>query len=122
MERQVLVTTHSMTTQGVHLGVIRELMGTLGLATRAGQEHVMHKMLGLLRTEILRDGLPLTGRQLADVMDALRDLEHEAGRIAPMPAAFNDNARLVVDVLAQAWGDSLAPARHLSLPVSSLNR
>ena len=87
------------------LGVIRELMSALHMVTQSGQEYVMHKMLGILRTEILREGLPLTDGQLGAVMNALTELEHEVGRVAPLPAAFNDKARVVVDVLARAWSD-----------------
>lgn len=85
------------------LEVIRELMSALDLATRSGQGHVMRKMLGILRAEILGVGLRLTDGQLGVVMNTLTELEHEAGRVAPLPAAFNDNARVVVDVLVRSW-------------------
>jgi hypothetical protein len=86
------------------VAVIRELMGTFDVVTRSGQDHVMRKVLRILRTEVLSVGLSLTDGQLGVVMSSLNDLEHEAGRVVPRPAAFNDNASVVVDVLVKARG------------------
>ena len=84
------------------LGVIRELMESLDVVTRSGQDHVMQKLLRILRGEMLREGLPLSSLQLGAAMNALTELEHEAGRVTPMPSVFNDSARVVVDVLTNA--------------------
>ncbi len=87
------------------LRVIRELMDSLDVVTRSGQDHVMQKLLRILRGEMLREGLPLSTLQVGTAMDALTDLEHEAGRVTPMPSVFNDSARVVVEVLTQASSD-----------------
>ncbi len=86
---------------GERLNVVGELMGTLELVTRAGQQHVMHKILGILRREMLLVASPFAAADLAALLEAMAELEHEAGRIAPTAAAFNRQARIVTDVLGQ---------------------
>ena len=84
------------------LGVVRELIGTLDIVTRDGQTHVMHRVLAILRGEILQADLPLTAPEAVAATDALAELEHEAGRIAPAPRAFNRHAEIVVGILRHA--------------------
>jgi hypothetical protein len=81
------------------LGVIRQLMDSLDVVTRSGQDHVMQKLVRILRGEVLREGLSLSSLQVGTAMNALTDLEHEAGRVTPMPAVFNDSARILVGLL-----------------------
>lgn len=81
------------------LEIARELLGTLKHATRAGQAHVMQRVLRLLHREILCPNLRLTEQQLGTVMTAVTDLEHESVRVAPDVAIFNARAQIVVDVL-----------------------
>ena len=83
------------------LGVVDELLRALELVTQAGQEHVMNKILGILRREILRVAAPFAAADLASLLNAMAELEHEAGRIAPTAAAFNRHARVVTGVLEQ---------------------
>ena len=83
------------------LNVVNELMGTLELVTRAGQQHVMSRILSILRGEILSLGFPLAAADLASLLDAMAELEHEAGRIAPTAAAFNRHARVITSVLGK---------------------
>ena len=83
------------------LTVVDELMGTLELVTRAGQQHVMNRILSILRGEILSLGFPLATADLASLLDAMAELEHEAGRIAPTAAAFNLHARVITGVLGK---------------------
>ena len=83
------------------LGVIRELMDSLDVVTRSGQDHVMQKLVRILRGEMLREGLALSSPQLGAAMNALTELEHEAGRVTPTPSVFNDSARVVVGLLTQ---------------------
>ena len=83
------------------LTVVDELMGTLELVTRAGQQHVMNRILSILRREILSLGFPLATADLASLLDAMAELEHEAGRIAPTAAAFNLHARVITGVLGR---------------------
>ena len=85
------------------LAVVRELMSSLEVVTRSGRDHVMQKLVRIHRGEILREGLPLTGLQLRAAMKALTALEQETGRATPIPGAFNDSARVVVDALSRAW-------------------
>ena len=81
------------------MGVVTELTEALNLATRPGQEHLMHKVVGILRGEILEVKAPLGGADLACLLDAMSELEHEAGRISPLPNVFNRQVRVVVDAL-----------------------
>ena len=84
------------------LDIIRELMLTLDLVTRSGQGHVMERLLSILRRELVH-AEPLAEPQLVVVTTALAQLGHEAGRISPVPAVFNDHVRRVVDILSNAW-------------------
>ena len=84
------------------LDVTRELMGALEDATRPGQEHLMRKVLEILRQEVLRPGLRLGEADLAVVTLALAELEHEVARPAPDLAGFNRRAQTVMDALAVA--------------------
>jgi hypothetical protein len=81
------------------LGVIRELMDSLDFVTRSGQDHVMQKLVRILRGEMLREELSLSSLQLGAAMNALTDLEHEAGRVTPMPNVFNGSASVLVGLL-----------------------
>jgi hypothetical protein len=83
------------------LTVVGELMGTLELVTRAGQQHVMGRILTILRGEILSLVFPLAEGDLASILEAMAELEHEAGRIAPTAAAFNRHARIITSVLGR---------------------
>lgn len=87
------------------LEVIQDLLATLGQATRSGQDHLMLKLVAMLRGEVLQAGLPLTGLEVVAVSDALTKLEHEAGRIAPTVVVFDGEARVIIDVLCRAWRD-----------------
>jgi hypothetical protein len=83
------------------LNVVDELMGALELVTQAGQQHVMNKILSILRREILSMASPVAAVDLASLLDAMAELEHEAGRIAPTADAFNRHARVVTGVLGK---------------------
>lgn len=81
------------------LGVVSELTDALNLATRPGQEHLMKKVLAILRREILDLSAPLCGAELTRLLDAMSELEHEAGRIAPLPSDFNRHAQVIIEAL-----------------------
>lgn len=91
------------------LGVVTELTEALNLATRPGQEHLMNKVLAILRREILELSAPVHGAELARLLDAMSELEHEAGRIAPLPSAFNRHARVIIEALLRASDTSAFP-------------
>jgi hypothetical protein len=91
------------------LGVVSELTEALNLATRPGQEHLMHKVLSILRREILDLRAPLFGSELARLLDAMSELEHEAGRIAPLASDFNRHAQVIIDALLRASDTSAFP-------------
>jgi len=84
------------------LGIVTELTVALNLATRSGQSHLMSKVLGILRREMLEVKGPLAGADLACLLNAMSELEHEVGRISPLPNAFNRHAQVVIDALLRA--------------------
>jgi hypothetical protein len=84
------------------LGIVTELTVALNLATRSGQSHLMNKVLGILRREMLEVKGPLAGADLACLLNAMSELEHEVGRISPLPNAFNRHAQVVIDALLRA--------------------
>ncbi len=88
------------------LSVVTELTQALNLATRSGQEHLINKVLTILRREILEVKAPLAGADLACLLDAMSELEHEAGRIAPLPNTFNRHAQVVIDALLRSCDTS----------------
>jgi hypothetical protein len=88
------------------MGVVTELMVALDLATRSGQEHLMNKVLTILRGEMLDAKGPLPGADLASLLGAMSELEHEAGRVSPLPNAFNRHAQVVIDALLRASATS----------------
>ena len=83
-----------------YLQVTCELLAALDQVTRSGQSPLMQKVLEILRREALRPDLQLGQPEVAAVMGAIQDLEHEAARRAPDPAAFNRRAQVVVAALA----------------------
>jgi len=84
------------------LGIVTELTVAFNLATRSGQSHLMSKVLGILRREMLEVKGPLAGADLACLLNAMSELEHEVGRISPLPNAFNRHAQVVIDALLRA--------------------
>ena len=82
------------------LEVTCELLGALDQVTRSGQSPLMRKVLDILRREALRPDLRLGQLEVDAVMGAIQDLEHEAARLAPDPAAFNRRAQVVVAALS----------------------
>jgi hypothetical protein len=100
------------------LGVIRELMDSLAVVTRSGQDHVMDKVVRILRGEMLREELSLSRLQLGAAMNALTELEHEAGRVTPMPNVFNDSARVLVGLLGQVSNEPM-PREEADEPAAS---
>jgi hypothetical protein len=84
------------------LTIARELLDAIGDATRPGQLHVMHRVLSILQREMLSPSLRLSEGQVAAVMAAVAELEHEAGRNAPDTEAFIGGAQEIVDLLSIA--------------------
>jgi hypothetical protein len=87
-------------TTNPYLQVTCEILGALDQVTRAGQSPLMRKVLDILRREALRPDLRLAQPEVAALMGAIEDLEHEAARRAPDPAAFNRRAQVVVAALS----------------------
>jgi hypothetical protein len=93
---------HVRTPLEARFGTLNGLMRALALAGLAGQEHLMNKMLVLLRREVLRLVSPIGAPDLSRLADAMTDLEHEAGRFAARPSIFNGHVSTAIDVLARS--------------------
>ena len=89
------------------LGVVTELTQALDTATRSGQEHLMHKALAILRREMLEVRAPLAEPDLTRLLSAMSELEHEAGRIAPLPNSFSRHAQEAIGALQRAFDTSV---------------
>lgn len=99
-------------------GTLNGLMHALDLAALAGQEHLMNKMLVILRRDVLRLVSPIGAADLSCLADAMTDLEHEAGRLAPRPSIFNGHVTTAIDVLTRSAGAGQASSTSASALMS----
>jgi hypothetical protein len=83
-------------------GITREVLTSLTEATRSGQRHLMCRVLDILQADIIRPTVRLTQPQVAVVMAAVTELQHEAARAGPDVALFCARARIVIDILSVA--------------------
>jgi hypothetical protein len=82
------------------IDAVREILRGLDTATVAGQQHLMMKVLGLLRTEAPAPDRWVGDQQWSKIARALEGLAHEASRMAPDACAFARQATIVADALA----------------------
>jgi hypothetical protein len=82
------------------IDAVREILRGLDTATAAGQQHLMMKVLGLLRTEAPAPDRWVGDRQWSKIAMALEGLAQEANRLAPDAGAFARQATIVADALA----------------------
>jgi hypothetical protein len=80
--------------------IARQVLHTLREATRAGQRHLMLRALDILQADIIRPTVRFTKPQVAAVMTAVTELQHEAARTAPDVALFCASATRVIDILS----------------------
>jgi sugar phosphate isomerase/epimerase len=85
--------------RGRRLDAVREILRALETATAAGQQHLMMKVLGLLRGEAPAPDHWMDDQQWSKIAAALEALAREADRRAPDAAAFRRQATLVTDAL-----------------------
>ena len=83
-------------------GMLKELMRAVDLVTLAEREQVMNKMLIILRREALGLDSPIAAADLASLSNAMTELEHEAGRVAPLPSVFNRHVEAAIGALRRA--------------------
>src|SRR6185312_5309044 len=81
------------------IGIMKDLMRGMALVTLVGQGHAMNKVLVLLRREALRLEPPVAADDLASFSNAMTELEHEVGRIAPSPSVFNQHIEVAIRAL-----------------------
>lgn len=84
------------------LDAVREILRGLDTATTAGQQHLMMKVLGLLRTEAPEPDRWVGDQQWIKIATALDGLAQEASRLAPDAGVFRRQATIVADALASS--------------------
>ena len=82
------------------LEIAGELLSALDEATGPGQAHLMRRILGIVRQEVLWTGLRLTGWRHAMVLATLGGLDREVVRRAPDLAEFRRRASDLLDLLS----------------------
>ena len=85
---------------GRRLEAVREILRALETATSAGQQHLMMKVLGLLRREAPAGDHWMDDHQWNKIAAGLEVLAHEAHRLAPDADAFKRQATMVADALS----------------------
>jgi len=91
--------TAEQVTSGRRLEAVREILRALETATTAGQQHLMMKVLGLLRREAPAGDHWMNEHQWNKIAAGLEVLAHEAARLAPDADAFKRQATLVAEAL-----------------------
>ena len=86
-------------TSRLRLDAVRDILRALETATPAGQQHLMMKVLGLLRHESPAQDNWVGDQQWSKIAAALDALALEASRLAPDAGAFTRQATAVADAL-----------------------
>ena len=81
------------------LDAVREILRALETATAAGQQHLMMKVLGLLRREAPERDHWVGDQQWSKIAAALEALAREAARLSPDSGAFARQAAALADAL-----------------------
>jgi hypothetical protein len=84
---------------GRRLDAVKDILRALETATPAGQQHLMMKVLGLLRREAPAGDHWMDDQQWNQIAAGLEVLAHEAHRLAPDADAFKRHAMIVADAL-----------------------
>jgi hypothetical protein len=86
----------------LRLDAVREILRALDSATAAGQQHMMVKVLGLLRHEAPARDHWVGDQEWNKIATALDALAREASRLAPDAGAFTRHATAVADALTRS--------------------
>lgn len=82
--------------------IMKDLMRGMELVALVEQGHAMSKMLVLLRREALRLEAPVAADDIASFSNAMTELEHEVGRLAPSPSVFTQHAEAAIGALRRS--------------------
>ena len=93
-------TTTELVASGRRLDAVREILRALETATAAGQQHLMMKVIGLLRGEAPARDHWVGDQQWSKIATALEALAREASRLSPDSGAFARQAAALADALA----------------------
>jgi hypothetical protein len=86
--------------RGWRLAVVEELLGDLDTVTFAGRHFTMHRVMGLLRLEVVAAEDGLSELQRRAIGRAIEDLGREESRPLPDADTFVSRARMITDTLA----------------------
>ena len=92
--------TTDLVASGRRLDAVREILRALETATAAGQQHLMMKVLGLLRREAPARDHWVGDQQWSKIAAALDALAREAARLSPDSGAFARQAAAVAAALS----------------------
>jgi len=93
------LSTTDVVTSERRLDAVRDILRALETATAAGQQHLMMKVLGLLRREAPTSDHWMNDATWNKIAAGLEALAHEANRLAPDADAFKRHATIVADAL-----------------------
>jgi hypothetical protein len=80
--------------------VLGDMVATLGTLTTAGQQHVIGKVLAVVRDQVRR-AAPLVSRREREILAGLvQEMEHESDRVSPDLSVFTPRAERLFGLLA----------------------
>jgi len=82
------------------VSVLGDMVATLDTLTRAGQQHVIGKVVAVVRDQVRRAG-PLVSRREREILAGLvEDMAHESDRLSPDLSVFTPRAERLIELLA----------------------
>ena len=82
------------------VSVLGDMVATLDTLTTAGQQHVIGKVLAVVRDQVRR-AAPLVSRRERDILAGLvEEMEHESDRVSPDLSVFTPRAERLFGLLA----------------------
>jgi len=101
------------------LRIVADLVSGMDRVTLMGREHAMNHVLVLLRREALRLEPPVAAEDVASLSNAMTELEHEVGRIAPSPSTFNQHAQIAMVAIRGTAVDQSRPSSAPATPIGA---
>ena len=99
---ETAITPERPVSSAERLEIAGELLTALDEATGPGQAHLMRRILGIVRQEVMWTGLRLTGRRQAVVVASLGNLDREVVRRAPDLGEFRRGASGLINLLSSS--------------------
>src|SRR5580698_1076653 len=82
------------------VSVLGDMVATLDTLTTAGQQHVIGKVVAVVRDQVQR-AAPLVSRREREILAGLvEDMAHESDRVSPDLSVFTPRAERLIELLA----------------------